>query len=49
MQVTTYLIPGVMVGFEVVSGDDDWKHCIVVDLLILRVMFHWGKEHLDED
>jgi hypothetical protein len=27
MEVSTHLITGMMVGFEVVPGDEDWQHC----------------------
>jgi hypothetical protein len=47
MEVTTHLITGMMVGFEVVPGDEDWQHCVVVDLFILRILFHWGKDDVD--
>ena len=44
MEMTANLITGVMVGVELVPGDEDWKHCLVFDLLIVRVMFHWGAD-----
>ena len=47
MEISAHLISGVMVGVEVVSGDDDWKHCFVVDLFIVRIMFHWGEDDVD--
>jgi hypothetical protein len=47
MEVSTHLITGMMVGFEVVPGDENWKHCAVVDLFIVRIMFHWGEDDVD--
>ena len=47
MEVTTHLITGMMVGFEVVPGDENWKHCLVIDLFIVRIMFHWGEDGVD--
>ena len=44
MEISTNLITGMMVGVEYVQGDPDWKHCVVFDLFIVRVMFHWGSE-----
>lgn len=43
MEVTAHLINGIMVGVELVPGDEDWQHCLVIDLFIVRIMFHWGE------
>lgn len=43
MGITAHLISGMMVGVEIVPGDEDWQHCLVVDLFIVRIMFHWGE------
>lgn len=47
MEISTHLITGMMVGIEVVPGDENWKHCAVVDLFIVRIMFHWGEDDVD--
>jgi hypothetical protein len=47
MEVTTHLITGMMVGIESVPGDEDWQNCLVIDLFIVRIMFHWGEENVD--
>jgi uncharacterized protein (DUF983 family) len=47
MSITLHLITGMMLGVEYVQGDPDWKHCVVFDLLIVRVMFHWGADDVD--
>jgi hypothetical protein len=43
VSITTSLINGMMLGVEIVNGDGDFQHCFVVDLLIVRLMFHWGE------
>ena len=47
MEINAHLITGMMVGVEFVPGDGDWQHCLVVDLLIVRLMFHWGEDDVD--
>ena len=47
MEITTHLITGMMVGIELVPGDSDWQHCFVIDLFIVRIMFHWGESNVD--
>ena len=44
MEITAHLITGMMVGVEFVSGEEEWQHCVVFDLFIVRIMFHWGGE-----
>lgn len=47
MEINAHLITGMMLGVELVPGDEDWKHCLVVDLFIVRLMFHWGEDDVD--
>ena len=47
MEITASLINGMMVGVEIVPGDGDFQHCFVVDLFIVRLMFHWGENDVD--
>ena len=47
MEITAHLITGTMVGVEYVPADVDWQHCLVLDLFIVRVMFHWGSDDVD--
>lgn len=44
MAISLSLINGMMLGVEIVNGDEDFQNCFVVDLLIVRIMFHWGSE-----
>ena len=47
MEITAHLITGMMVGIEIVPGDEDWQNCLVLDLFIVRIMFHWGESDVD--
>ena len=47
MEVNAHLITGMMVGVELVPGDEDWQHCLVFDLFIVRIMCHWGADDVD--
>ena len=44
MEINAHLITGMMLGIEFVPGDGDWQHCLVFDLFIVRIMFHWGAD-----
>lgn len=47
MEINAHLISGVMVGIEIVPGDGEWQNCFVIDLFIVRIMFHWGDGNVD--